>query len=174
MQIKTKENIAKAFADLKVKLLAVFREMMANAPNPKTGDMTLGPDSNIYRLTKVEQEDMEMINILIPYYIQYIDGFDPEGKHWYWARRPWDMVKGDRSLASWRPPLRVIIPWMRKRGIKTDNKTVYAIATGIAINGIKSRPVFVGWEQEVDKLMSSWFDDLFDAIMLSLDEFFNA
>ena len=174
MQIN-REAITKAFAELKVQLLQVFHQMMAEAPNPKTGEMTLGPESNIYKNTKVEQEDAEMISVLIPYYIQYVDGISNEtGQHYFWARRPWEMVKGERSLASWRPPLPPIIAWMRKRGIPTDNKTIYAVATGIAVNGIKSRVVFLDWEKKVDEVMSDWFDDLFDAIMLSLDEFFEA
>ena len=168
-----REELRKAFDDLKIKLLAVFREMAAAAVNPKVGQPTLNETSNFYQNIKVEQEDIEMIEILVPYYIKYLDGIDDDGKHWYWARRPWSMVKGERSLASWRPPLPPIIAWMRKRNLPTDNKTVYAISTGIALNGIKSRSVFAGWEQKADEILSSWFDQLFDAIVKELDEYFN-
>ena len=168
-----KEELVKAFADLKEKTLTIFREMLAAAPNPKTGQHTLDATSNIYQNTKVEIEDMEMVKVLIPYYIQYIDGIDEEGKQWEWARRPWSMVKGERSLASWRPPLRAIIPWMRKRGLPTDNETVYKMSTAIAINGIRVRPIFNEWEKRMDELMDKWMSDLFDAILSDLDEYFN-
>lgn len=168
-----KELLQEAFQDLKEKTLAVFREMMAQAANPKTGDFTLDASSNIYQNTKVEVEDMEMIKVIVPYYITYIDGIDEEGKQWGWARRPWSMVKGERSLASWRPPARAIIPWMQKRGIPTDNETVYKMLTSIAVNGIRPRAVFNHWEKKIDELMDKWLDTLFNAILSDLDEFFN-
>ena len=169
-----KEELRKAFDDLKVKLLAVFREMGAAAVNPKTGQPTLNETSNFYRNIKVEEEDMEMINVLIPYYVKFIDGIDDDGKQWEWARRPWSMVKSNRSLASWRPPLRAIIPWMRKRGIPTDNETVYKMSTAIALNGILPRPIFNNWEAETDEILEKWMDELFDAIVASLDDYFSA
>lgn len=169
-----KEDLQNAFDDLKAKLLAVFREMASEAVNPKTGQPTLNETSNFYQNIKIEQEDMEMIEILVPYYVRYIDAIDEDGKQWEWARRPWAMVKSNRSLASWRPPLRAIIPWMRKRGLPTDNETVYKMSTAIAVNGILPRPIFNNWEAKTDEIMEKWFDELFNAIVASLDNYFSA
>ena len=169
-----KEDLQAAFDDLKAKLLAVFREMAAAAVNPKTGQPTLNETPNFYQNIKIEQEDMEMIEILVPYYVRYIDAIDEDGKQWEWARRPWAMVKSNRSLASWRPPLRAIIPWLRKRGLPTDNETVYKMSTAIALNGILPRPIFNNWQAKTDEIMEKFFDQLFDANVASLDDYFSA
>ena len=168
-----KEELQRAFADLKEKTLTVFREMLAAAPNPKTGQYTLDASSNIWQNTKVEVEDLNMVKVLIPYYIRYIDGIDEEGKQWGWARRPWSMVKDLRSYRSWLPPVHPIAEWMRKRLGSANNKDVWKMCNIIATYGIRARPVFDEWEKRMDELMDKWMSDLFDAILSDLDTYFN-
>lgn len=167
-----KEELQRAFADLKEKILIIFREMLAAAPNPKTGQHTLDASSNIYQNTKVEVEDMNMVKVILPYYIQYIDGINNEtGEKSMWARRP----KAMRGGYQGGPPgfVEAIEQWMRRKGIPTDNGGLWRMVNGIEKNGIKARPVFDNWEQEVDKILDKWLDELFNTIIVELDEYFN-
>ena len=167
-----KNNLQKAFNTLKQQILQVFRNMMEGAANPKTGAFTLDRSSNIWRNTKVDSVDMDMINVIVPYYIKYIDGIDDDGKQWEWARRPWYMVMNEKPLHRWRPPFEVIYKWMQKNGLPTDNASVWAMSTSIALNGIKPRTVFKGWEKEVDKAIEDFFDNVFENIIKDINDYF--
>lgn len=168
----SKEELVKTFADLKEKTLEVFRAMLAAAPNPKTGAHTLDASSNIWQSTKVEIEDLHMINVILPYYIQYVDGINNEtGEKSVWARRPKAMRGG---YQGGQPGfVEAIEQWMRKRGIPTNNGGLWRMVNGIEKNGILARPVFDNWEQEVDKILDKWLTELFNAILSDLDEYFN-
>jgi hypothetical protein len=168
-----KEDINRAFEELKVKLLIIFRQMLEEAPNPKTGEHTLDSSSDIYKDTKVEQEDMGLFNVIIPYYIQYIDGINNEtGQQYPWARRPKALRGGYQGGPSGF--VEAIELWMRKRNISLENGALWRMVNGIEKNGILARPVFNGWEKKVDEILEDWLDTLFDAIVKELDEYFNA
>lgn len=167
-----KNKLQKAFNTLKQQILTIFRNLMEDAPNPKTGDYTLDKSSNIWRNTKVDSVDMDIIKVIIPYYIKYIDGIDDNGKQWEWARRPWYMVRDEKPLFRWMPPFDVIYKWMQKNGLSTDGVSVYQMRMAIAVNGIKPRYVFKGWEKEVDKAIEDFFDNVFENIITDLNEYF--
>lgn len=168
-----KEDLQNAFDDLKAKLLILFREMLEEAPNPKTGEYTLDSTSDIYENTKVEQEDVGMFNVIIPYYIQYIDGISNEtGQKYFWARRP----KSLRGSYQGGPSgfVEAIELWMKKRHISLENGALWRMINGIEKNGIIARPVFVDWEKRVDELLEDWLDTLFDSLVKELDTYFSA
>lgn len=167
-----KNKLQKAFNVLKGQILQVFRNMMEGAANPKTGDYTLDKSSRIWRNTKVDSVDMDIIKVIVPYYIKYIDGIDDDGKQWEWARRPWYMVMNEKPLFRWMPPFDVIYKWMQKNGISTDGVSVYQMRMSIALNGIKPRTVFKGWEKEVDKAIEDFFDNVFENIIKDINDYF--
>lgn len=168
-----KNKLQKAFNVLKGQILQVFRNMMEGAANPKTGDYTLDKSSRIWRNTNIDTEGMNVIKVIVPYYIKYIDGIDDDGKQWDFARRPWYMVKDEKPLFRWLPPFDVIYAWMRKRGMSTDSVSVYQMRMAIALNGIKPRNVFKGWEKETDKAIEEFFDNIFNEIITDLKDYFN-
>lgn len=166
-----KEDLQKAFADLKEHTLEVFREMMEDAPNLKTGERTLGKSSNIYHNTKVEEAEMGVVNIIIPFYIQYLDGIDNEtGQQYEWARRPKALRGGYQGGPAGFAE--AIEKWMIRRGISLENGGLYRMLRGIEKNGIRPRQVFVNWEKKMDELLSEWMDGLFDTIMKEMDDYF--
>lgn len=168
-----KALLKKEFDNLKAQILQVFRNMMEDAANPKTGDFTLDRSSRIWRNTNIDTEGMNVIKVIVPYYIKYIDGIDDDGKQWEWARRPWYMVMDEKPLFRWMPPFDVIYAWMRKRGMSTDSVSVYQMRMSIAVNGIKPRNVFKGWEKETDKAIEEFFDNIFNEIITDLKDYFN-
>lgn len=168
-----KEELNQVFEDLKAKLLILFREMLEEAPNPKTGEHTLDSSSDISKYTKVEQEDVGMFNVIIPYYIQYIDGISNEtGQQYFWARRPKSLRGGYQGGPSGF--VEAIELWMRKRHISLENGGLWRMVNGIEKNGIVARPVFVDWEKKVDELLEDWLDVFFDSLVKELDVYFSA
>lgn len=168
-----KALLKKEFDNLKAQILQVFRNMMEDAANPKTGAFTLDKSSRIWRNTNIDTEGMNVIKVIVPYYIKYIDGIDDDGKQWDFARRPWYMVMDEKPLFRWMPPFDVIYAWMRKRGMSTDSVSVYQMRMAIALNGIKPRNVFKGWEKETDKAIEEFFDNIFNEIITDLKDYFN-
>ena len=167
-----KEELQKAFDDLKAKLLIIFRQMLEEAPNPKTEGHTLDSTSDIYKNTKVQQEDVGMFQVIIPYYIQYIDGISNEtGQQYFWARRPKSLRGGYQGGPSGF--VEAIELWMRKRHISLENGGLWRMVNGIEKNGILARPVFNGWEKSVDEILEKWMDELFDSIIKELDDYFS-
>lgn len=75
--------------------------------------------------------------------------------------------------------------WVRRKGIRLGNMTqsqmVYIIIRNIMNLGLRERPFMVYNQEgdltkmipELDEYMNKWFDDLFNAIMNEIDNFFN-
>lgn len=73
-----------------------------------------------------------------------------------------------------RPPIDVLKDWAAKNGIPTDASTLYAISYAIWRDGHKGRPIFATIDNNLDKLFNEdWADQLHDAIVDNLDNFFN-
>lgn len=66
--------------------------------------------------------DSVVVKLLVPYYIQYIE-----------SGRPPKVTK---------VPVDSLIDWASRRGIPTDNNTIYAIRESIYLHGIAPRPVW--------------------------------
>lgn len=100
-------------------------------------------------------EDFEVVNLLVNDYIDYIESGRKPGTY---------------------PPPNVIADWCQRKGLPSDNGTVYLICRSIYENGIPARPIFDGadgvWEQ-VDRIWEEWADMVFNTLTEQLDEYFS-
>lgn len=133
--------------------------------NDKVGFNTLS-GSNMYNtIDAVNVDDLGVINILIPEYaVKYVDG---EG--YEWARRP----AKDYSSQKW-PPVNVIAEWASRKGIPSDNETIWKICYSIWWEGIKARPFIEPTFEEIDNRWDEWADNIFNEVCKPLDSFFGA
>lgn len=111
-------------------------------------------DGRIFQEIETDVEDVELVNLLVNDYIKYIES----------GRRP-----------GTYPPPNVIAEWCQRRGLPSDNSTVYLICRSIYENGIPARPIFDGkegvWDM-VEKEWDTWSKMIFDTITEGLSENF--
>lgn len=123
--------------------------------NSKVGVNTLS-NSDIYRTLQVRAtNDGDLIfDIILNDYLVYIEN----------GRR-----KGAKM-----PPVEPIVKWCKKKGIPSDNSTVYLIRRAISRDGIKARPFMAHVMEEIDK---GWNEnvagELFNKIIEEINKFFN-
>ena len=123
--------------------------------NRKVGMNTLST-SRIYDQlqSKVEQGGSAVVSMLLNDYVVYIEnGRRPGGKF---------------------PPVKPILDWCKRKGLPTDNSTVFLIRRAIARDGISPRPIMGKVFDMIDETMPDRLDELFEAITKLLDEFFNS
>lgn len=120
--------------------------------NPKVGKNTL-KDSNIYNDLEVQNYEVELFNIIINGYIDYIE-------------------KG-RSKGIFPPPM-AIASWAQRKGLPSDNKSVYAYCMSIYKYGIAPRPIMNPAFEIIDEYFDGWADMMFERIMTLTDTFFNS
>lgn len=170
-------SVKKALEDLAEEVKGLFHDMMRNAPKTHPYQETLDEHSNIWHRMQISLEDEGLIRVIFPEYLDYIDGIAAGSRDdwtkYPWGRRPYFMVKGEKEFGAWIPPIRPIYEWLVHRGLPTDNQTLYAMRIAIALNGIKARPVFDNWEGNVDKLIDDNIDNIINAIIEELDNYFN-
>ncbi len=151
-------EIGKIVMEFSKDLMTLVRMVMESnvGINQKVGTNTL-VDSNIYKTLSVKAtNDGDLIfDIILNDYITYIES----------GRR-----KGAKM-----PPVAPIVAWARKKGIPTDNSTIYLIRRAISRDGIKPRPVLQYVFDEVDREWDdSLADKLFNQITEIIDKFFNS
>ena len=145
--------------------------MTAHGINEKEGVDTL-TNSNIYNSIDVKYDlDNAVITILVDDYIDYIQGGRAPNKPF-----PWEIA------------LDVLAKWCQKRGLPSDNTTIYFIRKSIIEKGIKPRPVFeildnlwtspsstedVVMEDLTDEYWDDWSEEIFNAVTEDLDYEFN-
>lgn len=135
---------------------AIIQAVLASdkGVNKKVGVNTL-IDSNLFNELGCDTEDFEVVSLLVNDYIDYIES--------------------GRAAGSFPPP-HAIAEWCQRKGIPSDNGTVYVICRSIYENGIPARPIFDGadgvWEQ-VDRAWEEWADMVFSTLTEQLDEYFN-
>lgn len=123
--------------------------------NSKTGSNTL-TNSDIYRTLSVRAtNDGDLIfDIILNDYLVYIEN-------------------GRRKGAKF-PPIAPIVEWCKKKGIPTDNSTVFLIRRAISRDGVRPRPFMANVFDEVNR---EWNDNiadkLFNKIIEQIDKFFN-
>ena len=153
---ETMDNItllAKAFAE---DVMTITADIMASSimVNNKVGRNTIAPDSNIFKEMYAKASGNIVIELLLNDYVQYIES--------------------GRKAGSKFPPLEPIVQWAKKRGIKTDNSTMFLIRRAIAEDGIKPRPFMYKVLETIDKKWDGeWSSDLFQELTKIIDEFFN-
>ena len=166
--IDTQRRLEQALEELGNEVIKHFREVMDSdmGINPKTGTNTL-KDSNLYKQMDMKvYPDREMVEVLINSYAEYVD----------MGRMSHAEVKTGNFKPmknSGFPPLDVLRDWAQRKGIPTDNRTLYLIGRSIAINGIRPRPVFSYAWRDLEDMLPEYLDKLFEAIINDLIEWFN-
>lgn len=166
--IDTKRRLEQALEELGNEVIKHFREVMDSSLgiNQKTGTNTL-KDSNLYKQMDIKvYPDREMVEVLINSYAEYVD----------MGRMSHAEVKTGNFKPmknSGFPPLNVLRDWAQRKGIPTDNRTLYLIGRSIAINGIRPRPVFSYAWRDLEDMLPEYLDKLFEAIINDLVEWFN-
>lgn len=148
-------DVSKIISFLTKDILTLARNVLEsnNMVNPKVGINTLR-DSDLYKNLQVQGNNDFIFSMMFGDYVQYIES-------------------GRRKGAPF-PPVEPIVRWARKRGIPTDNSTIYLIRRAISRDGIKPRPILDYIFSEMDDMWDNqWGDKIFDIITEELSEIFN-
>lgn len=146
-------SLAKAFAE---DVMTITADIMASSMlvNDKVGRNTIAPDSNIFKEMYAKASGNIVIQLLLNDYVQYIES--------------------GRKAGSKFPPIQPIVQWAKKRGIPTDNSTIFLIRRAIAEDGIRPRPFMYKVLETIDnKWEGEWSSELFNELTKIIDEFFN-
>jgi hypothetical protein len=148
------DRVIKAIAN---DILSIARMILEsnNLINEKVGRNTIAPDSELYKTLQVKAtNDGDIVfDLMLNDYLVFIES-------------------GRRAGAKF-PPVEPIVKWARKRGIPTDNSTIYLIRRAISRDGIKPRPFMAYIFEELDERWDdNWADSIFDKIMEQIDNFF--
>ena len=82
-------------------------------------------------------------------------------------------IESGRRKGAKFPPVEPIVKWARKRGIPTDNSTIFLIRRAISRDGIAARPIMARVFDELDRNWNDgWADHIFNKIMEHIDKFF--
>ena len=134
-----------------VEIFRVVLDMDEVGMNDKVGKNTL-TGSNLQRQLYA-QVDSPFIDIVVNSYIEYVE----RGRPKYTKKVPIDALR----------------TWAKRKGIPTDNKTLYAIQQSIYLYGIKPRPIMVYVWREIENNLDEIFSVLFEEIIKDLNTFFN-
>lgn len=149
-------EISKIVVEFSKDLMELVRMVMESnvGINTKVGENTL-VGSDIYKTLSVKAtNDGDLIfDIVLNDYIQFIES-------------------GRRKGAKF-PPVAPIVAWARKKGIPTDNSTIFLIRRAISREGVRPRPIMAYVFEEVDREWDTNLSNkLFDKIMEEIDNFF--
>ena len=146
-------SLAKVFAE---DVMNITADIMASSVmvNNKVGINTIAPDSNIFKEMYAKASGNIVIQLLLNDYVHYIES--------------------GRKAGSKFPPIQPIVQWAKKRGIPTDNSTIFLIRRAIAEDGIRPRPFMYKVLETIDnKWDGEWSSELFNELTKIIDEFFN-
>lgn len=151
-------EVGKIVMEFSKDLMTLVRMVMESnvGINQKVGSNTL-VGSDIYKTLSVKAtNDGDLVfDIILNDYITYIES-------------------GRRKGAKF-PPVAPIVAWARKKGIPTDNSTIFLIRRAISRDGIQPRPIMAyvmeGVDREWDEQLA---DKLFNQIIEIIDKFFNS
>ena len=145
--------LAKAFAE---DVMNITADIMASSMlvNDKVGRNTIAPNSDIFKQMYAKASGNIVIQLLLNDYVQYIES--------------------GRKAGSKFPPIQPIVQWAKKRGIPTDNSTIFLIRRAISEDGIRPRPFMYKVLETIDsKWDGEWSSELFNELTKIIDEFFN-
>ena len=145
--------LAKAFAE---DVMNITADIIASSMlvNDKVGRNTIAPNSDIFKQMYAKASGNIVIQLLLNDYVQYIES--------------------GRKAGSKFPPIQPIVQWAKKRGISTDNSTIFLIRRAIAEDGIRPRPFMYKVLETIDKKWDGeWSSELFNELTKIIDEFFN-
>lgn len=148
------ENITRAFKEVVEDVLKAFREVLESdvGINTKVGTNTLA-ESRLKSEAAIKSH-IPFIYLDVNDYIQYIES----------GRRP----------KARKVPIDALREWARRKSIPSDNNTLYAIQQAIYRDGIKGRNITTAFYDVLDRKWDEEIaDKLFQAITISLDNYFN-
>lgn len=150
-------NVSSIIMEFSKDLMTLVRMVMESnvGINSKTGTNTL-TNSNIYNTLSVRATNNGdlIFDIILNDYLIYIEN-------------------GRRKGAA-MPPVAPIVEWCKKKGIPTDNSTIFLIRRAISRDGVRPRPFLAKVFEEVDREWDdNLADNLFNKIMEEIDKFFN-
>ncbi len=137
--------------------------------NPKTGTNTLEGSELQKSLDVYSVEDGIVLQI---------------ADYWEFISRGWERT--GRYPGTMNRFVKNIDDWVRRKGIRVGNMKqstlVFLIIRNIINNGLRARPFMVYSDDgdltemipELNDYMDKWFDQLFDSIMIDIDNFFNS
>lgn len=148
-------SAAKVIADEVVAIVRAVLDSPAGI-NVKVNMNTLGKDkSRLYDdvvANLLSSEDI-VVSLLVNDYIVFIES-------------------GRRAGAK-LPPFQPIYEWCKRKGLPSDNSTVWAICKAISRDGIAPRPIMSNVLSIIDNRWDSeWSDSIFDEITKELDKIF--
>lgn len=140
---------------IKREILSLFREVLSKAISEHGYSLENSHLSHDAEVRYEVQGESDLFNLLYNDYMGYIE----------WRRPPKYKKK---------PPIRVLIPWAKERGIPTDVNTLWAISTSIWAFGWEARPIIAPLETLLDERWDKyWSDYIFNLILTNLDKYFN-
>ena len=146
-------NVAKAIAS---DVVSLVRQVMEGDTgiNRKVGVNTL-KDSELFKSVRASASGDIVIDLLLNDYVIY--------------------VESGRRKGSKMPPPTAIASWCKRKGLPSDNSTVWAICRAISRDGIAPRPVMatVFDLMDSDEWSGRWLDELFEEITKVLDNYFS-
>lgn len=150
-------NIPSVIMEFSKDIMSLVRMVMESnvGINAKVGVNTL-TNSDIYKTLSVRAtNDGDLVfDIILNDYIQYIES-------------------GRRKGAKF-PPVEPIVEWCKKKGIPTDNSTVFLIRRAISRDGIKPRGILAHVFEEFDRNWNDGAaDELFNKIIEEINKWFN-
>ena len=137
-------------------VVSLVRQVMESDTgiNRKVGINTL-KDSELFKSVRASASGDIVIDLLLNDYIIY--------------------VESGRRKGSKMPPPTAIASWCKRKGLPSDNSTVWAICRAISRDGIAPRPVMatVFDLMDSDEWSGRWLDELFEEITKVLDNYFS-
>ena len=151
------ESLEKVIKTIANDILEIARMILEsnNLINEKVGRNTIAPDSDLYKTLQVKaSNDGDVVfDLMLNDYLVFIES-------------------GRRAGAKF-PPVEPIVNWAKKRGIPTDNSTIFLIRRAISRDGIRPRPFMAYIFEEMDERWdNNWSDRIFNKIMEQIDNFF--
>lgn len=152
-----KQDVQRVIKELSESFLNAFRACLYSdiGINTKVGRNTLRGSNldNESNSRYIDKNGDTVVELLVNDYIQYVEN-------------------GRRSHKM--PPIEPIIQWAKRKGISTDNNTMWKIRKSIADKGIRPRPIMqTVWEDMDAQMQQIYLDRIFDTIIKELNIYFN-
>jgi hypothetical protein len=136
-------------------LLRLFRQVLKDfgTRTKPEYDNTLNEKSKVYRTSNVKinykTKDNIEFNIFYNKYLDYINA-------------------GREEKSGKKPPITEIKDWARRRGFRTDNKSLWALSTRIWSVGYSGRPIFSNFNRLLQEKAFGKEDSYLDKVYLML------
>ncbi|NDV83959.1 hypothetical protein [Bacteroides sp. 51] len=152
------EHIYKALTVIAEDIIELVRRVLASddvGVNLKVDKNTL-KDSNLYKEIETDVDNSNpVVYMLLNQYVEYVE-------------------RGRERYHTPKVPIDALRDWAVRKGIGSDNSTLFAIQRSIYNLGIRPRPILYYVFEELDELFEKeYFDRIFDSIIKEIEEYFN-